>query len=82
MSIPEHARANFDTLLRAAADGNLALMGCADAATGEPRYVLCAVGQNDGDCVFTPFGHLAPGNPCDAYVPPDPDDGVGEPASP
>lgn len=27
MSIPDHARANYATLLRAAADGNLALMG-------------------------------------------------------
>ena len=26
MSIPDHARANFQTLLRAAADGNLALL--------------------------------------------------------
>ena len=26
MSIPDHARSNFKTLLRAAADGNLALM--------------------------------------------------------
>ena len=34
MSIPDHARANFQTLLRAAADRNLALMECRDAATG------------------------------------------------
>jgi hypothetical protein len=75
MSIPDHARANFQTLLRAAADGNLALMECRDAATGEPRYVLCAVGQDGTDFLFTPFGHLADGNPFDAYVPlsePDP----------
>ncbi len=29
MAIPDHARANFKTLLRAAADGNLALMEAA-----------------------------------------------------
>jgi hypothetical protein len=63
-------RANFDTLLRAAADGALALVECADAVTGEPRYVLCAVGRDQGDYVMTPFGHLAPGNPYDAYLPP------------
>jgi hypothetical protein len=45
MSIPDHARANFTTLLRAAADGNLALMECADAVTGEARYVICADGN-------------------------------------
>ena len=70
MSIPHHASANFETLLRAAADGNLALMECADAITGEPRYVICAVGRDGADFVFTPFGHLAGGNPFDAYVPP------------
>ncbi|WP_349963141.1 DUF6117 family protein [Rhizobium sp. ZPR3] len=74
MAIPDHARANFDTLLRAASDGNLALIECLDAATREPRYVLCAVGRNGGDYVFTPFGRLADGDPYGAYLPPDPDD--------
>ncbi|MBY5345607.1 hypothetical protein E0H35_35395 [Rhizobium leguminosarum bv. viciae] len=82
MAIPDHASTNFDTLLRAAADGNLALMECLDAVTREPRYVLCAVGRTDGEYVFTPFGHLADGNPYDAYLPPDPDDPTGFIASP
>ncbi|MEN2990925.1 DUF6117 family protein [Tistrella sp. BH-R2-4] len=73
MSIPDHARANFQTLLRAAADGNLALLECTDAATGAPRYVVCAVGRNGEDFLFTPFGHLAEGNPYDAYIPPESD---------
>jgi len=72
MSIPDHARTNFQTLLRAAADGNLALMECTDAPTGEIRYVICAVGRDGVDFVFTPFGHLADGNPYDAYLPPSP----------
>ncbi|CAK11536.1 hypothetical protein HFO94_30800 [Rhizobium leguminosarum] len=82
MAIPDHASTNFDTLLRAAADGNLALMECLDAVTREPRYVLCAVGRTDGEYVFTPFGHLADGNPYDAYLPPDPDDPTGLLVSP
>lgn len=77
MAIPDHARTNFDTLRRAASDGNLALMECLDASTREPRYVLCAVGRNGGDYVFTPFGHLADGDPYGAYLPPDPDDPSG-----
>ena len=68
--IPDYARANFQTLLRAAENGDLALMECSDAATGEPRYVICAVGREGGDYMFTPFGHLADGNPYDAYLPP------------
>jgi hypothetical protein len=70
MSIPDHARKNFQTLLRAAADGNLALLECADAKNGEPRYVICAVGRDGRDFLFTPFGHLATGNPFDACLPP------------
>jgi hypothetical protein len=67
MSIPDHGRMNFQTLLRAAEDRNLALMECADANTRETRYVICAVGRDGADYVFTPFAHLADGNPYDAY---------------
>lgn len=82
MSIPDYARANFNTLLRAAAAGDLALVECADAVTGDPRYVLCAVGRDDGDYVMTPFGHLAPGNPFEAYLPPDTSPDAGDSAPP
>lgn len=79
MAIPDYARKNFQTLLRAAEAGHLALMECTDAATGENRYVICAVGRDDGDYVFTPFGHLADRNPYDLYMPPA-DDRAGDPA--
>jgi hypothetical protein len=79
MSIPEYARTNFNTLLRPAAAGDLALVECTDAATGEPRSVLAAIGHDDGTYTITPFGHLAPGNPFDAYVPPDASPDAGEP---
>ena len=59
-----------ETLMRAAKAGDLALMECTEVASGETRYVLCAVGRDDGDYVMTPFGHLAPGNPYEAYIPP------------
>ena len=70
MAIPDYARTNFETLVRAAKSGDLALMECTEIESGETRYVLCAVGRDEGDYVMTPFGHLAPGNPYDAYVPP------------
>jgi hypothetical protein len=70
MAIPDHARANFETLLQAAQAGDLALMECTKVASGETRYVLCAVGRDAGDYLMTPFGHLAPGNPYEAYIPP------------
>jgi hypothetical protein len=70
MAIPDQARANFETLLKAAQAGDLALMECTEVASGETRYVLCAVGRDDGDYGMTPFGHLAPCNPYAAYTPP------------
>ena len=63
-------------------DGNLALMECTDAITHVPRFVICAVGRDKGDYVFTPFGHLAEGNPLEAYVPPEASDAAGSAASP
>lgn len=73
MSIPDYARENFNTLLRAAKENSLALMECNDAVTGEPRYVICAVSHEVHDeFLFTPFGHLCEGNPFEAYTPPVP----------
>ena len=70
MAIPDYARVNFETLMNAAKAGDLALMECTEVASGETRYVLCAVGRETQDYVMTPFGHLAPGNPYEAYIPP------------
>lgn len=70
MAIPDYARANFETLVTAAKAGDLALMECTEVASGETRYVLCAAHRDKDDYVMTPFGHLAPGNPYEAYIPP------------
>ena len=70
MAIPDYARKNFQTLQRAAEVGDLALMECRDAATGETRYVICAVGRDKGQYLMTPFGHLADGDPFQIYLPP------------
>ena len=71
MASPQPDRTTFDTLLRAAADGNLALLECADARTGEPRYVLCAVAFDGASYCMTPFGHLADDDPFALYRPPE-----------
>jgi hypothetical protein len=70
MAIPEAYKANFSTLLQAAAAGDLCLLECKDADTGEDRYVICAASLQNGEVQMAPFGHLADGNPYEAYVPP------------
>jgi hypothetical protein len=79
MRIPEYARANFNRLLRAAAAGDLALLECDHAVTGEPRYVLCAIARDGAEYTITPFSHLTPGNPYEAYKPPGTFSDSGEP---
>ncbi|MFC5357998.1 DUF6117 family protein [Azospirillum himalayense] len=70
MPIPDFVKANFATLLRTAAAGDLASVQGTDTRTGETRFILCAVAQCVGEVLLTPFGHLADGNPYELYDPP------------
>ena len=70
MPIPDFVKVNFETLLRAAAAGDLALVQGTDARTGETRFILCAVAQRGDEVVLTPFGHLADADPYELYHPP------------
>lgn len=72
MSIPEGVRTNFETLVAAAKAGDLACLECKDAQTGDPRYVICAVGSDGEQFLFTPFGHMeSEMNPYERYTPPE-----------
>lgn len=74
MVIPEPYRANFETLQRASRQGDLCLVECRDAATGQPVFALCAVNY-DGETVdLAPLARLFAGNPYEELVPP----GLGE----
>ena len=64
MAIPEGHKTNLSTILQAARDGNLGLIECQDAETGEPVVVLAAFSrQDDGEVVVTPMARLFDGNP-------------------
>ena len=74
MALSEASLVNFQTMLRAAKAGHLAIMECTEIASGETRAVICAVQQApEGQIHILPFGHLCPGNPYEAYLSP-PDD--------
>lgn len=70
--IPKPYRDNFNTLLRAARQGRLALLECTDKQTGKPAYMVTAVGDVPGstDKVFSPFARMVDGNPYELFDPP------------
>jgi hypothetical protein len=71
--VQQHAP-NLETLKKAFANGDVALMECKVAATGEVVAALCAVGrEEDGSNTMTPFAVFLNGNPFELLMPPDPD---------
>ena len=76
MSLLPGYKQNFDTLRQAFAAGDVALMECQLAATGEAAAVICAANrQADGGIEFAPFAMMFSGNPYEMLNPPNPDGG-------
>jgi hypothetical protein len=71
MAIQKSDRQNFETILNAAKNGDLALLECADASSGEKRSVVCAVNRDGKDFVFVPLAKLFIGDPYDELSPPE-----------
>lgn len=60
---PGH-KANFQTMLKAARHGDLALVSCIEKATQKPVMAVCAMSRNDdGTITPMPFARLFDGNP-------------------
>lgn len=72
MAIPKGYRNNFNTLLRAARNGDLALVECEDKTTLKKVYALCAVGRDGEEFLLSPFAKLFDGDPYKELNPPDP----------
>lgn len=70
--IGEAYKANFDTMLRAAANNDLALMECKDKKTGESVKVVCMVSRDGEDYIFMPVAKLFDGDPFEELEPPRP----------
>lgn len=80
MAIPEYVIKNFETMVRAAQDGNLGLMECTLASDPtQVRYVYCAIQRDESGYQMIPFGHVCPGpDPYQHYIPVDAEDAVEE----
>jgi len=63
-------KTNYETLLRAAKAGDLALVECTSIETGEPVFVICSVHVSDGEYVMTPLAKMFDGNPYEEVAPP------------
>lgn len=64
-------RTNFDTLLRAAGDGALALVSAIRRADQQPVALVCAMQANpDNTITPVPFAVLVEGNPFDLFEDP------------
>ena len=70
MAIQKGHERNFDTLLRAADESNLALMECTDTVTGKPVVVICAVNRVGGGYQFVPLARMFDDNPYNEVLPP------------
>lgn len=71
MAIPEYMSNNYETLLKAADAGHVALMECRRVDDGEVVYALCAADRDgEGNFCFTPFALMIDGNPFEMLVPP------------
>ena len=64
-------RTNFQTLLRAADDGALALVSAIRKADQQPVALVCAMQHNDDDTITpVPFAVLVEGNPFELFQDP------------
>jgi len=70
MAIPKGYKANLDTIIRAAKNGDLCLMECTDKATGKGVIALCAAGRDGNEIVMAPLAKLFDANPYDELNPP------------
>jgi hypothetical protein len=69
MAVPEGHRNNFETLKRAFQAGDVALVECVSATTGEPAYVICMTNRDDeGSVTFVPVAKMFDENPYDEWL--------------
>lgn len=73
MQLGEGDKANFNTLLRAASDGRLALLDVQRRSDGKSVAAVVAVSGPDADSEYTfaPLAIMVEGNPYELFNPPD-----------
>ncbi|OPZ65963.1 MAG: hypothetical protein BWY85_00130 [Firmicutes bacterium ADurb.Bin506] len=75
-TIPEYHKANAETLIEAAAAGDVGIARCRRKSDGKYVSVLCARNMHpDHSVELVPFAEMIEGDPYELYIPPslDPD---------
>ena len=62
---------NLETMLRAAANGDLCIMECQLKSTGETVAAICAASRDEDEVTMTPFGVMLCGNTYEMLTPPE-----------
>ena len=70
MAIPKGHAANFDTLKKAFAQNDVALVETIRKKDGEPCFLICAVERHGDDTEFKPFAVMFDKNPYDEFMNP------------
>jgi hypothetical protein len=63
-------KTNLETIIKAAKNGDLALVECTDKKSGRPVIALCAIGFDGKEYIITPMAKLFDGNPFEELNPP------------
>lgn len=71
MKLRKGDKANYDTLLRAAINGDLALVDLRRKSDGKSVAGLCAIGVDGGEFEIIPLAIMIEGNPFELFDPPD-----------
>lgn len=70
-ALSEGHKANFNNLLLAAKNRDLALVSCTDAKTGDPVATVCMVNRDaEGNVEFAPVAKLFNTDPYKELLPP------------
>lgn len=70
MSIQAGYKHNFETLIRAVEYGDVCLLECTDAVTGQPVIVVCAANRSDEEVALVPLARLFDDDPYAGLIPP------------
>jgi hypothetical protein len=74
MAIPEAIKTNFNTMVKAVKQEDIALLECRNRNTGEAAYAICAINRirqanSEPEIEMVPFGVMFSNDPYEILIP-------------